>query len=53
MKHVSLCEYNPEETIKTNLNGTKKLIKASIKKVNKFILLALINLLSILYNGEK
>lgn len=41
MKHVSLCEYNPEETIKTNLIGTKKLIKASIKKkIKKFIFIS-------------
>ena len=38
MKHVSICEYNPEETIKTNVIGTKNIIKAAIKnKVKKII----------------
>ena len=32
MKHVPICEYNPFETNKTNLIGTKLLIKASLKK---------------------
>ena len=38
MKHVDICEYNPEETIATNIIGTKNIIKASLKnKVSKFI----------------
>ena len=38
MKHISICEYNPAETIKTNIRGTKNIIKASIKnKVKKII----------------
>ena len=41
MKHVSICEYNPLETIKTNVEGTKNIIKASIKnKVKNFYLSA-------------
>ena len=41
MKHVSICEYNPEETIKTNILGTKNIINASIKnKVKKFIFIS-------------
>lgn len=41
MKHVSICEYNPKETIKTNVYGTKNIIKASIKnKVKKFIFIS-------------
>mgnify|MGYP001311644840 FL=1 len=39
LKHVELGEYNTEEIVKTNINGTKNIIKAAIKnKVKKFIL---------------
>ncbi len=38
MKHVPICEYNPFETNKTNLIGTKLLIKASLKKKVKHFL---------------
>ena len=31
LKHVSLCEHNPFEAVKTNIIGTKNLIEASIK----------------------
>lgn len=38
MKHVGSCEYNPEEAIKTNVIGTKNVIKAAIKNnVSKVI----------------
>ena len=38
MKHVDICEYNPTETIATNILGTKNIVKASLKnKVSKFI----------------
>ena len=38
LKHVYLSEYNPFETIKTNLNGVNNVIKASIEnKVKKVI----------------
>jgi len=41
MKHVPICEYNPEETKKTNITGTKNLINASLKNnVKKFILIS-------------
>lgn len=41
LKHVSICEYNPEEAYKTNVNGTKNLIRASIKnKVKKFLFIS-------------
>ena len=30
MKHVPICEYNPEETKKTNIIGTKNLLNASL-----------------------
>ena len=37
MKHVPICEYNKNETFKTNVLGTKNLIKASLKnKVKMF-----------------
>lgn len=38
MKHVSLCEYNPFESIKTNVLGTQNLVDAArAKNVDKFI----------------
>lgn len=41
MKHVSICEYNPKETFKTNVEGTKKLAKACItNKVKQFLLIS-------------
>jgi FlaA1/EpsC-like NDP-sugar epimerase len=41
MKHVSICEYNPEETIKTNYLGTKKIVKASIiQNVKNFLFIS-------------
>jgi FlaA1/EpsC-like NDP-sugar epimerase len=41
MKHVPICEYNKNETFKTNVLGTKNLIKASLKnKVKKFLLIS-------------
>lgn len=32
MKHVDLCEYNPYEAIKTNVQGTNNVIKAAISQ---------------------
>jgi UDP-N-acetylglucosamine 4,6-dehydratase len=41
MKHVPICEYNPKETYKTNVQGTSKLVKASIKNnVKKFLFIS-------------
>jgi UDP-N-acetylglucosamine 4,6-dehydratase/5-epimerase len=41
LKHVPICEYNPGETKKTNINGTQKLIKAAIaKKVKSFLFIS-------------
>lgn len=38
MKHVPLCEKMPEETIKTNINGTQNVIDVAIKnRVGKVI----------------
>ena len=38
LKHVPVCENQPQEAIKTNINGTINLINAAIKyKVKKFI----------------
>lgn len=38
LKHVPVCEENVSETIKTNIDGTSNLVKASIEhKVKKFI----------------
>lgn len=38
MKHVPICEYNPKETYKTNVIGTKRLIRACLKQRVKFFL---------------
>ncbi len=41
MKHVPICEYNFDETYKTNFYGTKMLINASIKnKVKNFLFIS-------------
>ncbi len=41
MKHVPICEYNPDETIKTNVDGTRNLVKASLKNnVKKFVFIS-------------
>lgn len=41
MKHVPICEYNPSETEKTNIIGTKNLIKASlVNRVKKFLFIS-------------
>ena len=41
MKHVPICEYNKNETYKTNVKGTKNLIKSSVKNnVKKFLLIS-------------
>lgn len=41
MKHVPICEYNFDETHKTNFYGTKMLINASIKnKVKNFLFIS-------------
>ena len=41
LKHVPLCEYNPREANKTNITGSKNLIKAAIKnKVKKFLFIS-------------
>jgi len=41
MKHVDICEYNPEETIATNILGTSNMVKAALKnKVEKFIFIS-------------
>ena len=38
MKHVEICNYNPNEAIKTNIYGTQNMINASIEnKINKFL----------------
>jgi len=38
LKHVPVCENQPQEAIKTNINGTINLINAAIKyKVEKFL----------------
>jgi len=38
LKHVPICENNPQEAIKTNIDGTTNLINAAIKyKIEKFI----------------
>ena len=41
MKHISICEYNPEETVKTNILGTKNILNACrINKVKKLIIVS-------------
>ena len=41
LKHVPVCEYNPLEANKTNITGTKNLIKAAIKnRVKKFLFIS-------------
>ena len=41
VKHVAICQINPIEATKTNVKGTRTLIKASIKnKVKKFLLIS-------------
>ena len=41
MKHVPICEYNRDETFKTNVEGTNNLIKAAIKnKVKNFLFIS-------------
>ena len=38
LKHVNISQYNPNEAMQTNFNGTKNMINASVKnKVSKFI----------------
>lgn len=38
LKHVPVCENQPQEAIKTNINGTTNLVNAAIKhKVKRFI----------------
>ena len=38
LKHVPLCEYNPFESVKTNVLGTQNLIEAAIdENVERFI----------------
>ncbi len=41
LKHVSICEYNPFEVIKTNVQGTENIIRASIaNKVSKLLFIS-------------
>ncbi len=41
LKHVAICEYNPFEVIKTNVQGTENMIRASIaNKVSKFLFIS-------------
>jgi len=41
MKHVDICEYNPDETISTNINGTRNMVNASIKnKISNFVFIS-------------
>ena len=41
LKHVPAAEYNPFECIKTNINGTENIVRASIEnKVKKIITLS-------------
>ncbi|MCK4270314.1 MAG: polysaccharide biosynthesis protein [Methanogenium sp.] len=41
MKHVTICEYNPFEAVKTNVIGTQNVITAALNQnVDKFILIS-------------
>ncbi|WP_456460931.1 polysaccharide biosynthesis protein [Reichenbachiella sp.] len=40
MKHIPICEENPEECLKTNLQGTKNVIQAAIENDVKKTILA-------------
>jgi FlaA1/EpsC-like NDP-sugar epimerase len=41
LKHVPFCEYNPDEAIKTNVNGTKNVCDAAIESnVKKVVVLS-------------
>ena len=41
VKHIAICQFNPIEATKTNVEGTRTLIKASIKNnVKKFLLIS-------------
>ena len=41
MKHVDICEYNPQEAIATNVSGTENIVNAAIKNsVQKFVLVS-------------
>ena len=41
MKHVDICEYNPQEAIATNVVGTENIINACIKNnIKKFVLVS-------------
>ena len=38
LKHVEICNYNPNEAIKTNIYGTQNIVNASIEnKVKNFM----------------
>lgn len=56
MKQVPACEYNPFETIKTNIHGAENIIEAAIdRKVKKVVALSTdksVNLIN-LYGGTK
>jgi FlaA1/EpsC-like NDP-sugar epimerase len=41
LKHVPICEYQPQEAIKTNIHGTVNMINAAIKyRIKKFTLVS-------------
>jgi len=41
LKHVPICEYNPEEAFKTNVLGTRNMIKAAtLNKVKLFLFIS-------------
>jgi UDP-N-acetylglucosamine 4,6-dehydratase/5-epimerase len=41
MKHVDICEYNPQEAIATNVLGTENIVNASIKNnIQKFVFIS-------------